>query len=145
MITPRSLEPPPLPEPASPDEAERLVLLITAGAAMLAGLWWLGGCPALARCAWAQITGWPCPGCGTTRALQALMAGDFSMALHWNPAVVAGLAAWGALTLYSLLVVAGMMRPWRPVVTSPVRRLLWGGLGLLLGLNWLHLLLGPHG
>ena len=32
-----------------------------------------------------NATGIPCPSCGTTRSLAALMCGDFSGALYWNP------------------------------------------------------------
>ncbi len=35
-------------------------------------------------CAFHEYTGLLCPGCGTTRALAALLRGDLSGAMHWN-------------------------------------------------------------
>ncbi len=49
-------------------------------------------------CQFHQLTGWNCPGCGMTRALYALLHGNFSVALHDNVLLVfalAGLAVRG--------------------------------------------------
>lgn len=40
---------------------------------------------ALWPCVFAQITGLPCPGCGMTRAVAALLRGDWSAAMHFHP------------------------------------------------------------
>jgi len=47
-------------------------------------------------CQFHRLTGWNCPGCGGTRALYALLHGDFSTALRDNALLVAGLAATAA-------------------------------------------------
>ena len=44
------------------------------------------------RCAFHQLTGLNCPGCGMTRALYALVHGNFSTALHDNALLVFALA-----------------------------------------------------
>jgi Protein of unknown function (DUF2752) len=49
------------------------------------------------RCPVYALTGWQCPGCGMTRALDALLHGHVVEALRWNPLVlpvVAGFVAW---------------------------------------------------
>ena len=47
-------------------------------------------------CQFHRLTGLNCPGCGGTRALYALLHGDFSTALRDNALLVAGLAAAAA-------------------------------------------------
>lgn len=42
-------------------------------------------------CQFHRLTGLNCPGCGMTRALYALLHGDFSTALHDNALVIIGL------------------------------------------------------
>ncbi len=39
----------------------------------------------LVPCKFQRIFGLPCPGCGTTRAMRALLSGDVGRALHLNP------------------------------------------------------------
>lgn len=36
------------------------------------------------RCPFLMVTGWQCPGCGSQRAIHALLTGDFSAAWHFN-------------------------------------------------------------
>jgi len=47
-------------------------------------------------CQFHRLTGLNCPGCGGTRALYALLHGDFATALRDNAMLVLGLAAVGA-------------------------------------------------
>jgi Protein of unknown function (DUF2752) len=84
---------------SSPRARAALALLPTAIAAALLRIFppWLYAiypvCPIRA------LTGWRCPGCGSTRALGALLSGRFADALHYNP-----LAAilWPALAVLAL-------------------------------------------
>ncbi len=54
----------------------------------------------LPPCPFHALTGWFCPGCGSTRALHALIHGDAALALAMNPllVVVLPLLAWMALS-----------------------------------------------
>ena len=50
--------------------------------------------PLLPPCLWHAWTGIPCPGCGTTRAMLRLLAGDLRGALAFNPLSTAGVVAF---------------------------------------------------
>lgn len=43
------------------------------------------------RCPFLQITGWQCPGCGSQRAIHALLHGNIASAWAFNPALVAAI------------------------------------------------------
>jgi len=45
--------------------------------------------PFFPPCLFRAATGWLCPGCGSARAIHALMHGHLSAALHANPLAVA--------------------------------------------------------
>lgn len=70
-----------------------LGLLLGAGAAVF----WAPGCPVR------DWTGLKCPGCGSGRAMAALLRGDPGSAFYWNALL---------LPLATLLAVAGCRRPW---------------------------------
>ena len=54
---------------------------------------------ALPACPLRAASGWPCPACGSGRALTALAAGQPLVALAANPLAVAGLVGLGLLGL----------------------------------------------
>jgi hypothetical protein len=88
----------------------------------------------LPRCLWHARTGWPCPGCGTTRAVLALLHARPWAAFASNP-----LAAGGVL----LFVVVGIAAPlWLaaggllPVVESRPRPLWIAGGAVVMIANW---------
>ena len=93
--------------PPRPDRSRARALLpwLLAGALGLAGAALLLGLPAdprLALCPSRALLALPCPGCGMTRALAALLRGDVAgtLRLHpWAPALTVqlalGWAAWG--------------------------------------------------
>jgi Protein of unknown function (DUF2752) len=56
-----------------------------------------GEYPIYPFCLWHTITGWRCPGCGTTRAVAALLAGRWSDAVHHNALAVAFAPVMGAM------------------------------------------------
>lgn len=52
------------------------------------------------RCALHETTGLHCPGCGGTRALQALFDGKFALAARCNPLLTAGAVVFPPLLLW---------------------------------------------
>lgn len=50
-------------------------------------------------CVWKSITGWDCPGCGSTRATHQLLRGNVSAAFRFNPLLVVGLPVGVAIWL----------------------------------------------
>jgi hypothetical protein len=88
-----------------PDREDRQVAGLWAVCAVLAvGLrpLWLAGSELLPACLWHSLTGWPCPGCGTTRALTSLLRADLLGALAFNPLASAAAMAF---------VVVGLIAP----------------------------------
>ncbi len=66
-------------------------------------------------CTFHRLTGLNCPGCGMTRALYALLHGDFSTALRDNALLVLGLAFFGLRGLWLALERArGRTGQWLP-------------------------------
>ena len=58
-------------------------------------------------CPFLTLTGWQCPGCGTTRALHALMHGNVGEAFRLNPLLFVAMGAIGAFWFRPAL----LMRP----------------------------------
>jgi len=48
-------------------------------------------------CPFHRLTGWVCPGCGSTRALHALLHGHWRAALHFNAFVILSLPLLGGV------------------------------------------------
>ena len=98
---------------------------------------WLVGAGLLPACPWHTVTGFACPGCGSTRAILRLLEGDLAAGLAFNP--LAACAATG-------FVLCGIAAPlWLaagglvPVIASKPRPV---GLALAvsaLGGNWMWL------
>jgi hypothetical protein len=64
-------------------------------------------------CPFLALTGWYCPGCGTTRAVHALLHGDAGLALQRNPLTVAALVVLAAaFALWSRRLWRGAPRTW---------------------------------
>lgn len=56
-------------------------------------------------CIFRIVTGYPCPTCGLTRSVVAIMHLDLIRAAHMNPygfLIVGGLAGWWAVSLYEM-------------------------------------------
>jgi hypothetical protein len=55
------------------------------------------------RCAFATILHWPCPGCGMTRAIHLLQAGEIGASLRMNPFATPVIAVGAMLMLSTFL------------------------------------------
>ena len=113
------------------------------GAALLvvgafASAWMKLGLPPPA-CVFRTWTDWPCPTCGTTRLLAALLRGDVTEALSLNPLVlvsVAGMAGWAVASAGGVLL--GL--PARHLVTTSRERLVLRCLAAaVLAVGWSYL------
>ena len=68
--------------------------------------------PYFPRCLIRQITGFDCPGCGTQRAIHAILHGRWAQAWHYNAAL------FFAIPLIALLLAADAMRNNHPRLHS---------------------------
>jgi len=82
--------------------------------------------PILPPCLFHQLTGWHCPGCGSTRALLALMEGDPVRACRNNLALAAALPFLGWWAIQRL---RGRSLPrcgwWLPALVGVVIAVYW--------------------
>lgn len=131
--------------PAAPALVEDVHVLgaLSAAAVLLAAWtfpWWGGVLPGL--CPLREVTGIPCPTCFGTRAVTALMAGDWRTSLRLNPMV--GAAAIG-LIAYLPFSIATIVGAWpRPrLATLDTAGAARSGVALVLA-NWIYLLIA-HG
>ena len=103
------------------------------------------GAEAPGVCIFHAATGAPCPACGTTRSVAALLAGDLRAAWDWNPL---GFLATSALVVLPVVaavdLVARRETLWRAYLTveSTVRRPPVAiALVVLLAVHWTRLIL----
>lgn len=116
---------------------EALWLGVSIGAAALAGTWLALGLPR-PLCPLHAATGLPCPGCGTTRAVEAIFAGDWGAALLLNPLACAAFVAVVIFDLYAAIVLLGRLPRWR--LNGALPFVVRGGALAALGLNWIWLM-----
>jgi Protein of unknown function (DUF2752) len=116
---------------------EALWLGVSLAAAVVGVAWLRLGLPRPA-CPLHAATGLPCPGCGTTRAIEALLAGEWSAALALNPLACAALAGVVLFDLYAGIVLLGRLPRWRP--RSPLPAPVRGGVIAAVALNWFWLM-----
>jgi len=67
-----------------------VVTLLAGGVALVAAVWpqaWLPVCP------FHHLTGFPCPMCGSTRCVRALLHGDWAAAVYTQPLIAALIVA----------------------------------------------------
>jgi hypothetical protein len=69
-------------------------------------------------CAFRAITGMPCPTCGATRAVLALLQGEWYAALRFNPLLTVTLIGWLAWLPYGLATGARRGRRLRVALSS---------------------------
>jgi hypothetical protein len=113
-----------------------LVFLLVSGGAQLA----LRFPAVIPGCGLLNLTGIPCPLCGSTRALAAWSQLDWGLAWRMNPLVVLACVAGGGWLLLQILDHVLDQR-WTMGVTRHVARLpLLRILGVAVAANWLYLL-----
>jgi len=88
--------------PTREDHQVAVLWAVCAGLAVLLRPVWLASTGFLPACPWHALTGWPCPGCGSTRAIVRLLHGNLLGALGVNP-----LAACAAM----VFVAGGLLAP----------------------------------
>ena len=101
--------------------------------------------PALIRvlpaCVFRALTGWPCPTCGSTRAILALADGRLLAAVALNPLAVLMLGGSAIYLGYALGAILGLVPRVRTGwLTPPMPVGLRVGLPALLMANWIWLL-----
>ena len=92
-------------------------------------------------CYFRNVTGVPCPTCGSTRLFEALLAGDIADALASNPLVFVGgiaVALWAGLSTVRLLF---KLPRWHPIFNTVERRLLRILAVAILIAGWSYLIL----
>lgn len=88
---------------AGDTDHELLWALVGLAALGAASLILAAGVPVVVpACVFKGLTGWPCPTCGTTRALLALAAADPRAAFGFNPLAAAVAAGWATYIPYGL-------------------------------------------
>lgn len=91
----------------------------------------------LPPCPLHALTGLYCPGCGSTRALHALLHGDLAHALAMNPLLVVSLPVLAAMALNAAgWQPAGTQRLWRALGRPRPWLLLLVGYAVLRNLPW---------
>ena len=120
-----------------PDREDRQVAMLWAVCAGLTVLFrplFVAVAVAMPPCVWRAVTGWPCPGCGTTRAIVRLLHADPAGAIAMNP-----LAAGAAI----VFVAGGFAAPvWlacggqRPFAAERARPAWIAGVALTVAANW---------
>ena len=117
-----------------------LLGLLAAAAVGAAVLWQVdphqAGNP-LPPCPSLWLTGLFCPGCGTTRALHALLHGDLKLAMAMNPLMVLSLAPVAMLLAQWLRLLPPSLEPLAMVLgNARVWAVLLIGYGVLRNLPW---------
>ena len=89
------------------DETDHEALWLSVSLASLAFAWlWLRlGLPLL-RCTLHELTGCPCPTCGTTRGVRFALGGDFGAAFAINPLAFCAFVALALYDVYAATVLA---------------------------------------
>ncbi len=77
----------------------RVRVLAVAGGCALLVLWWWPGLPWSLPpvCVFRVVWGFPCPGCGMTRAISMVMAGDLTRSLAFHALALPVVLGWGIL------------------------------------------------
>ena len=111
------------------------IMVAAALVAAVAGIAYLGLCDPtltpLLRCPFRALTGYDCPGCGSQRAIHALLHGELAQAWSYNPFIFIAipLAALYAVAEYSThrfrRLRAALLHPWCIIAVAVVVTAYW--------------------
>ncbi len=87
-------------------------------------------------CTLRRVTGVPCPTCGSTRAVEAALRGDFLSALFYNPLVIGILVVGGVVVALRFIA----KRRFALVLSKRERLVAWALMLSVVGLNWWHVI-----
>jgi hypothetical protein len=123
------------------DETDHeIVWLCVSLASFVLAVVWLKWHLPVPRCFFHDATGLPCPTCGATRCLRALISGHFPTALRWNPLFLFVLAAGVLFDCYAAVVLFFRLPRLRFEKTSQraAHTFRIGAVSLVLA-NWIYL------
>lgn len=87
-------------------------------------------------CVWRNLTGIPCPSCGSTRGVLALLRGDWLGPWRHNPLV----ATLGAVVLALAVLRVGFCRAFRVHLSRPEKLAAWCLALAALAANWAYVI-----
>lgn len=128
--------------PLAPGETDvELLWFWVALASAGMGFFWLRWHLPLPECPVAHWTGLPCPTCGGTRMVRAVLEGNFRLGFTWNPLLFLALTAGVGFFAYSAVVLALRLRRVRCGKFSKKLGYVIRGAALVLFLaNWIYLI-----
>ena len=114
---------------------------ILAASALIAAIWLKLGLPT-PLCPLHALSGIPCPTCGATRAVAALIQGEIARAIILNPLMMALLLGAALYVCYAAVVVLGRLPRlrWEPLTKTEANLASFAAM-VLLATNWMYLLL----
>ena len=114
---------------------------ILAASALIAAIWLKLGLPT-PLCPLHALSGIPCPTCGATRAVAALLHGEIARAIILNPLMTALLLGAALYVCYAAVVVLGRLPRlrWEPLTKTEANFARFAAM-VLLATNWMYLLL----
>lgn len=125
--------------PASrlPDAPRWVIAVVAAWGALVGGSVWLASKydANFVLCQFKRLTNRPCPGCGSTRGVLALIEGRPIDAWLWNPLVMSALAVLASVTLLRAATAKRLVLD----LDGTARALLLGVGVLAVAANWLWL------
>jgi hypothetical protein len=112
-----------------------------AASALIAAIWLKLGLPT-PLCPLHALSGIPCPTCGATRAVAALIQGEIARAIILNPLMMALLLGAALYVCYAAVVVLGRLPRlrWEPLTKTEANLASFAAM-VLLATNWMYLLL----
>ena len=117
---------------------------ILAASALIAAIWLKLGLPT-PLCPLHALSGIPCPTCGATRAVAALLHGEIARAIILNPLMAALLLGAALYVCYAAVVVLGRLPRlrWEPLTKTEANLARFAAM-VLLATNWMYLLLASR-